>query len=378
MAEAGDIGEARVSVVTRSGGRRVTTSPPVLVTDDTGGQSRSALAAVRALGTAGYHVTVSIAGERSMAGSSRHCSRQVRVPPPSSDEYAEALAAEVAATGHVAVFPSSDRALVALALPGAELVDKARLAQRLGEAGIPAIHGHVVESGAALLGSAIDLEYPVVVKPALKTAGAERPAARVDGPEGLSAWRDVSAPLVVQPFIDAPMRAAAGVVWGGRLLAIVHQRYVRTWPSPCGTASYAETTAPDPDLETRLEVLLRGHDGVFQAQLMGDYLIDVNPRVYGSLPLAVAAGANLPAVAARAAGGVLPERLVRARPGVRYRWLEGDLRSLASGVRTGTVSVADAVAGLRPRAGTAHSVTALADPLPGVARLRHVLAKARG
>jgi hypothetical protein len=159
------------------------------------------------------------------------------------------------------------------------------------------------------------------------------------------------------------------VIADGRLLAAVHQRYLRIWPPDCGTSSAAVTTAPDLELEDRLPTLLAGHRGVFQVQLVGDQVIDINPRVYGSLPLAVAAGANLPAIACRAASGGGEHGIVRGRPGVRYRWLEGDLRRLLHDARAGTLSRGALAAALLPHAGTAHSVESLRDPGPLLVRV---------
>jgi predicted ATP-grasp superfamily ATP-dependent carboligase len=150
---------------------------------------------------------------------------------------------------------------------------------------------------------------------------------------------------------------------------------VRIWPVDCGTASAAVTTEPDVELESRLRRLLAGHEGVFQVQLIGDQVIDVNPRVYGSLPLAVAAGANLPAIACAATAGRTPDSLVRARPGVRYRWLEGDVRRVVHDIRRGHLSPWAGARALAPRRGTAHSVESLRDPGPGLARLRDVVGR---
>jgi predicted ATP-grasp superfamily ATP-dependent carboligase len=182
----------------------------------------------------------------------------------------------------------------------------------------------------------------------------------------------------VQPFAAGTMRAVCGVVADGRLLAAVHQRYVRIWPPGCGTASAAVTTDPDLDLEARLPRLLEGHEGVFQVQLIGDQVIDVNPRVYGSLPLAVAAGANLPAIACAAAAGPRDGDVVRGRPGVRYRWLEGDVRRILHDRRTRTASWAETVRALVPHRGTAHSVESLRDPGPVLSRFTDVARRRLG
>ena len=173
----------------------------------------------------------------------------------------------------------------------------------------------------------------------------------------------------------------AGVIWEKRLITSVHQRYLRTWPVTCGTSCAAETIAPDVTLEEKVVELLDGYSGIFQAQFAGDYLIDLNPRPYGSLPLAVAAGRNLvgiycdllegkrPASVARAADGKQAPMLpLRARTGVFYRWIEGDIRSLWTAYRAGEVSPASSLRALRPQHRAAHSVESLKDPLPILVR----------
>ena len=128
-------------------------------------------------------------------------------------------------------------------------------------------------------------------------------------------------------------------------------------------------------LEERITRLLSGYSGIFQAQLAGSYLLDLNPRIYGSLPLAVAAGVNLPAIMCDLVKG-LPPTQVRAKPGSFYRWIEGDVRHALHSVRNGG-SLGKSLRALRPRRNTAHSTESLADPLPMVLRARHALSKDR-
>ena len=344
----------------------------VLLTDHVDGRSRSAVAAVRALGAAGFRVVVTVSGGRSAAAASRSASGVLQVPPVGTAGFADAVRDHLEEHPGTVVVPASDAVLVALGLPGAALVDKTQLAERAAAAGLPVPPTRTFASVDALL-DAEDLAFPLIVKAAVKTRPTEvarRVSCRSDLPEVAGALEGA---VVVQPFATGTMRAVCGVAHDGRLLAAVHQRYVRIWPPGCGTASAAVTTAPDLRLEARLPRLLEDHTGVFQVQLIGDQVIDVNPRVYGSLPLAVAAGANLPAIACAAASGRHPGEVVRGRPGVRYRWLEGDVRSLLHDRRAGTASWAETARALVPRRGTAHSVESLRDPGPMLARLADVV-----
>jgi predicted ATP-grasp superfamily ATP-dependent carboligase len=345
----------------------------VLVSDHVDGRSRSAVAAVRALGQAGYSPLVTVSGGSSAAAASRYCAGVLPVPPVDSPDYPGAVSKHLAALPGASVLAASDAVLVALGRPGAELVDKAVLPARAEAAGLRVPPTREFASTAELLGAAGALDYPLVVKAAVKTRATEV-ARRVDSATALGdAVAALAGAVVTQPFAGGTMRAVCGVLHEGHLIAAVHQRYERIWPPGCGTASAAVTTDPDTELEERLPRLLGGHSGVFQVQLIDDFVIDVNPRVYGSLPLAVTAGANLPAIACDADRGLVPDEVVRGRPGVRYRWLEGDVRRVLHGVAARELSLRAAVRALAPRRGTAHSVESLTDPGPVLARLTDVV-----
>jgi predicted ATP-grasp superfamily ATP-dependent carboligase len=96
--------------------------------------------------------------------------------------------------------------------------------------------------------------------------------------------------------------------------------------------------------------------------------IDFNPRPFGWMTLAVAAGANLPAlwcdhVLGRRTGTQAHE----ARAGVHYRWEEGELRNALGHLRRGRLRAALAV--LRPYRRVAHALFRIDDPAPLLARV---------
>lgn len=343
----------------------------MIVTDGGSGQGRSALAAVRALAEAGHRPVVTLGGRWSVAGASRHAT-VVSAPAAGDPAYPAAIAGLAARFDALTVLPASDAALLALGAPVGDLVDKARLSCRAEAAGLATPPSAVAVTAVDVEREAAGFGYPVVVKPLVS----RRPAQRLDGPTELP-LDDADGPFLVQPFLAGGMRAVGGVVHGGRLLGVVHQRYERTWPRECGTASSAVTVERDRDVEERLLALLEGYDGVFQAQFVADHLIDVNPRVYGSLPLAVAAGCNLVGLWCGAvAGRPAPPDTVAARAGVRYRWLEGDIRNVLTDARRRRDP--SALRALLPRPGTAHSVESITDPRPVIARARYAASVGAG
>ncbi|MDQ4144907.1 MAG: ATP-grasp domain-containing protein, partial [Actinomycetota bacterium] len=335
------------------------------------GQARSSLAAVRALAAAGYRPAVTVSGRFSIAAASRHSSRSLKVPPVGTPGYAEAVQAELAER-YLTVLPASDAALLALGAPVDHLVDKVLLAQGAARAGLQMPPSRAFASTEALLSNAEGLDYPIVLKPSVKTTASPSYARRVVSAAELSSAAVGGGPFVVQPYISDYLHAVAGIAWKGELVAALHQRYLRTWPRDCGVACAAQTVEPDENLEGHLVRLLDGYNGIFQAQFAGNYLLDLNPRVYGSLPLAVAAGVNLPGLYCALVSGkrVAP---VRARTGVFFRWIEGDLRHAWSAIRERDKKVTDILRDLRPHRRTAHSTESFTDPGPMLSRLLYAL-----
>lgn len=346
--------------------------PWVLVVDDGDSQSRTALVAARALAAGGYRVAATVSGPRSLVGASRSCSRRVPVPPLGDPGFDDLLAREMERGRYECVLPASDAALVKLEPEVAGLLDKQELARRCEDAGLRAPESRPFDDPAALVDAADDLPYPVVLKP---VRSVWRPY-RVDDAEELRRSAPPSGPLLSQPYLSGTLRAVGGVTWRGELVAAVHQRYLRTWPPSAGGASLAVSVEPDRALEERLVALLGGRDGIFMAQLVDDVLLDLNPRVYGSLPLAVAAGVNLPAIHCDLRRGDAVVRR-RGKAGVAFRWTEGDLRHVVARVRSKELGPLDALRALRPRRGAAHPVESLRDPRPLIARLRFALERSR-
>lgn len=345
----------------------------MLVVDDGDSQSRTALVAARALAAGGYRVAATVSGPRSLVGASRACSRAVSAPPIADPSFDHVLAGEIGRGLYSCVLPASDAALAKLEPAVAGLLDKRELAARAAEAGIASPESARFEDVGDLLAAADGLTYPAVLKP---VRSVWRPY-RVGSVAELRREPPESGPLLVQPYLSGTMRAVGGVTWKGELVAAVHQRYLRTWPPSAGGASAAVSVEPDRALEERLMELLGGRDGIFMAQLVDDVLLDLNPRVYGSLPLAVAAGVNLPAIFCDLLNG-RPARRGRGAAGVTFRWAEGDLRHVVSQVRAKAMGPGDALGALRPRRGVAHPVESLRDRGPMLARIRFALGRLRG
>ena len=346
--------------------------PWVLITEGMEGESRGSLAAVRALAADEYRTAVTVSKDLSLAASSRYCSRVVRVPLASDPGYADAVRAELKAGGYLAVLPTSDDALAALDAPVSHFLDKVVCAERARSHGIDVAPTRSFESGISLLEAADELSYPIVVKPVTKRYAASRVD---DATQLFGAVRD-DGPVLVQPFLEGEGHAIAGLVWGGRLIQSVHMRYVRMWPLPCGTVASAVTTQPNLELERALTGVLEGYDGIFHAEFLGPYLQDLNPRVHGTLPLAVASGVNLVSSYCRMVAGETVETR-RGNAGLFFRWIEGDIRSTLDALRNGRIDLRTAVRAILPRRNTVHSYESLLDPRPMFTRTRLIRRRLR-
>ena len=338
----------------------------------TAGEHWGVLAAVRALAAAGHEPWVVAPSRTAYASRSRHARGVTVAPDPTGDP--DAFADAVAAVPARVVLPGTDAALVALAerrdrfgatvalgVPDAETVRRATAKDALVEladaAGLATPPTTIVRRGAP----AGELPLPAAVKPLRSQAPPRRADTRAELERALAELPGEE--HAVQPWLEGTLAAVCGVAWQGEVVARVHQEARRIWPPDAGISAYAATVPADPSLDEKVRRLLGelGWSGIFQLQLLrtaeGDLPIDLNPRMYGSLALAVAAGLNLPAIWVDLLLGGAPH-VPPYRVGVRYRAEENDLRALA---RLGPAALAR---GLLPRRRTTHAVLSLRDPAP--------------
>lgn len=362
----------------------------VLVTD---GEERAALAACRALARAGHMVAVAAGRRPAAAHCSRACARRLLVPRSlAGDEFVSALARAARITTYDALVPGSDAALLALSqfrerLPTSLLLgfpphdtivrslNKPALLEEADRVGLAVLESEECAGKPQAVEAAKAFGFPLVLKPMMSIVSTghrtRREPARVvhDRSQFDDALSALGTPVLVQRFHDgARVLSLGGVASENGLAALVAARWSRRWPPIDGAASFAETVIPPSRVVERAETLLAalGWRGIFELELLdlgrGRFApVDLNPRAFGWMTLALRAGANLPAVWLECLRGLDPARVV-ARPGVRYRWEEGDLRHLIWQLRQGRSQAAAAV--LRPRRRVAHAYFERADPAP--------------
>ena len=232
------------------------------------------------------------------------------------------------------------------------------------------------------LATARKLKFPVALKPRSSVTETEGGYSHLPGrlvhdeAELAHVAPSYGAEYLVQAAETGPVYSYGGVFAGGRLLASALSRYWRTVRPDGGNVAFSRTLAVPASLRAGVEQLLRrvGHEGLFELELIGradgSYaVIDLNPRPYGSLSLAVSAGANLPVVWCEWLRGRRPAP-VEARPGFSYRWEEADLFNLACNVRQGRLRAGANV--LVPHRRVTHAYFSAADPGPFAAHAVHL------
>lgn len=297
----------------------------VLVTD---GRRASALAVVRSLGRAGHTVVVADTGPGTASGSSRYASAADTYPSPfvnGAEATAEGIV-RLARTHRIdAVVPVTDDTLVPLVATGATLpagctlaaagpaalelaaskVATVELARALD---VPVPESRVLEGPDDAAGTIEALGTPVVVKP---------DRSRVIGADGRLrrgsvryAWTDAEVGEVADAAGQRVLaqRHHPGIGCGiglvmaeGRPLLAVQHRRVHEVPVSGGASAVRETVELDRDLMGHACALLAemGWSGAAMVELKvgptGASLMEVNGRLWGSLPLAVRAGCDVPA-----------------------------------------------------------------------------------
>ncbi len=348
-----------------------------LIVED--GFQRGSLAACRALGRAGWEVGIG-SPEKGFASSSRYATAWHEVPPPEEDEsgFVAGVRGAVVSGGYELVFGAGDGEVLALSAARDEL--RAIVPYGPHEDVVRALDKVALSEAAERVGLAVPAEArpeeaPVVVKPRQTTVHdpdggplrlrAEVKDTKEEAEARVAYLENVGAEPLVQRYVEGDLVAHVAVTdRESRVLASVQQRASST--TPRGGTARGETEALDPALAKGVADLLAELNwfGIAQVQFqvppLGEsVLIDLNGRFYGSMALGLAAGLNLPAIWAAVATGRPVPVIEPPRLGVRYHWLESDLRR--------AVQEHKGLAGsLRYALGARHGIWDARDPGPGL------------
>lgn len=317
-----------------------TPSPSAIVTYARGWP---ALATTRSLGRRGVRVLCGDSVGFAPATFSRYCAESFRYPDPRLDPEGFLCAvervarAELAAGREVVLIPvHSETYLIAeqrarferlgvqLALPShaqiSQTRDKGKLADLADELGLTIPTTHRFADLSEVYRAAPDLSYPVFVKVRGSAAGVG--IEKVDAPEELVS---VYAAFVsgyglgpeempiVQEAVPGDDICVSALFEEGRCVALHTYRNVRQFPRTTGAGVLRETVAA-PEAEAVARRLLESLEWHGLAQLdfrweegQTPYLIELNPRLFGGLPQAIAAGVDHPWLLFQMAQGISPE-----------------------------------------------------------------------
>lgn len=357
-----------------------------------GGEVRHGLVAVRNLGRHGLTVTAGVPGPLDPGRLSKYADRAVRYPRPvrRPGAFVDAVERELAERDYDVLLPVNRGTLVTVLEHRERLeahatipyppndvanvaLDKWQTVEAARAAGIP--HPSTVAPTDADLSAAVDrLGFPIVVKPRrgshrIGVSTCETPTELERTVERVC---DRHGPVILQEYIPNGGERGVYTLYDrlSTLRAVTVQQRLRSNP-PEGGPSTLRETVDDPalvDLADRLFSHL-GWQGVAMAEFRIDprdgepKLLEVNPRLWGSLALSVFAGVEFPYLMYRLAVDGAPGEMLDYDVGVRSRWLFGDAKQL--------LSREDRLAALREflapqRARCTYDVLSLDDPLPAI------------
>ncbi len=333
--------------------------PTVLVLD---ADQRSALAATRALGAAGYTVFTADTGRKALAGRSKWSEGYFRYPDPSQDTNASLQSiAQCCETQRVdLLMPMTDVSthlvqnahgldLPTTPCPPQETYetasDKGALMRVASQSGVAVPKTLEIAPGAPMSELPDGFDFPVVMKPTRSRIPVEngylhtqvaiaKDAAHLQRLQETHRWfRDH--PWLLQAFIEGVGKGAFALYDKGTPLAwFAHQR-VREKPPSGGVSVVSRSAELDKKLHASASTLLntlQWHGPAMVEYRVSDdgtpYLMEINARFWGSLQLAVSSGVNFPLLAAELALGRTPTPVKDYALGVTNRWLLGDLDHL--------------------------------------------------
>ncbi|MBZ2167850.1 ATP-grasp domain-containing protein [Marinobacter sp. F4216] len=389
--------------------------PRILVLD---GNQRASLAAVRSLGEKGLWVAVGDSTDRCMAGLSRFCQRSITYPDPfeSPRFFFEELLRQIEALKISFILPISEATTyvvlkyrqelpphLTLPFPDADsmeqLADKNKLFKFADEHGIPipeTIFCNNVAEGLQALEKIHT--YPVVLKPA---------KSRILLPDRIFSTRVMTAqsaeqaasllkqndffefPYSIQSFIEGEGQGVFALFNQGEPVCYFSHRRLREKPPSGGVSVLSESAPLDDRLRESAEKLLRTANwhgvAMVEYRVSNDglgYLMEVNPRFWGSLQLAVDSGIDFPWwLYLVSTGKSVPKVEYQYR---RLRWILGDLDRLLIILKSPRnrysikSKLLELIRFFKPGFNTRHEVNRCRDFKPFVFELKQYLRALRG
>ena len=331
----------------------------VLVLD---GLQRSALAVVRSLGTKGVRVISSDITPQTLAGSSKFSFASETYTDPSNSEAFIADINRIIQKYDVTVlYPTTEvtvytllefqEKLLPVKLPFNDistvrsLSDKAALIERCKQLSVQAPASEYYENFQALAASSSHFDFPVVLKPTLSRIKVDdgwlaTSVTYAHSQHELETIASTSAafrdhPFMLQEYIDGHGAGVFLLYDHGRCIAHFAHKRLREKPPTGGVSVLSESIRAD---EKQLDAAKKILDSVawhgvamveFKVSKAGEpYIIEVNPRFWGSLQLSIDSGVDFPYLLHEATMGRACPAVTSYREGQKLRWLLGDFDRL--------------------------------------------------
>lgn len=299
----------------------------VLVLD---GDMIPALAVARSLIRRGLQVVVASHEPKPLAGYARGVSSVELYPDPMADEpgFLDWAAPRLDAKGFRLIIPVTERTVVPLlcladhpsgdriAMASSKslraVLDKQETMALAETLGISAPRSLLVEQRSDLAGSCENLFFPVVVKPARSIGASEGERKQLKVEYAFSENQLVTmvlqylrfGPVLLQEYVRGTGVGVELIADRGKVQFAFQHRRLHEVPLTGGGSSLRVSEAVEPELMNAACRLISALDwhGVAMVEFKWDahsrryFLMEINGRFWGSLPLAVAAGADFPAM----------------------------------------------------------------------------------
>ena len=320
------------------------TSKTVLVLD---ADMVSALATARALHRYGLTVDVASAVNQPLCAYSNSIHKAFRYPDPLTDDqgFVAWVVQRASETRYALVIPMTERTLVPIAQHRARfegiklaiasdtaleaVLDKARTLEIAHALEIPAPRSTLVDAIDALERHTAEFAYPIVVKPARSfgTHNQQRTQLSVDYAFNANELRAKTThalrfgAVLLQEYVGGQGVGIELIADNGKIIYAFQHRRLHEVPLTGGGSSLRISEAVNPTLLEASSQLMRAlaWHGVAMVEFKRDpvsgrfSLMEINGRFWGSLPLAIAAGADFPAMLYE----LMVDGVVQSRPPAR-------------------------------------------------------------
>jgi predicted ATP-grasp superfamily ATP-dependent carboligase len=331
-------------------------------------QYRQAVACLRAYRRAGLRVgTVACESEASWAPAtrSRWCAARASVPDFSDDEdaYVDAVLALVKEWEPRLVLPAHDgsievlrnrrhevECLTALGLADEAALDvavsKERTLALASQLGLVVPRSLSVGPDDDVHAAVREVGLPAILKPAESWVVRNGTGTRLstqavnsvdEARRALDLVFAAGGQALIQEWLPGRREAVTLFYANGRFWARMAQASHRDWPVLGGVSVLCETIPLEPDITKSAERLVEAIDleGCSMVEFRRDRqgrpgLMEINPRMGGSVALAVSAGVDFPMLLLKWKLGQPLQAVTSYRLGQRLRWLPGDIRHLKS------------------------------------------------